>query len=202
MNGTAADAWERFLNPDTLKSNIICASTYIVAFDILKNSIIERIKGFYSVDFDKVTFRPIETDRYRKEVLSLNKSPLYASLQWHKENEVIDHADLDRFEVIKELRNKFAHEMMQFLAGDNSDYSLQPFKDMVHLLKKIEVWWIVNFEMATSPELYPEDLDIEEIMPGPVLSLQLLIQTALGSSVDAHNFYESVIRQINTGKFD
>lgn len=185
---TAGDAWDRFLNPESLKNNILGASVYIVAFEILKDSIIEKIKGFYAVDFNNL--QPVETDRYCEEVLSLNRSPLYASMLWLKEQGAIDEDDFDRFDAIKTLRNRLAHEMMEFLAGDGTDYPAQPFEDMVQLLRKIEMWWFQHVEMAIDPEAFPEDLDLNEVIPGRVFSLRLLIKTALGPHEDALAFYE------------
>jgi hypothetical protein len=44
--------WKRFLDPEVLRPNLILASIYIAAFEVLKNSIIERIRDFYVAGFD------------------------------------------------------------------------------------------------------------------------------------------------------
>jgi len=192
-NDNASEAWKRFLNPETLRGNIICAAVYIVAYEILKESIIDKIKTFFATEYENL--RPVESARYRANVLSLNRSPLYASLIWLKENGAVDDADLKKFEAIKNLRNRFAHDMMPFLAGDGSGYPAEPFGDMVELLRKIEIWWFENLEMAIAPEDFPDDLDLDEVTPGRVFSLQLLIRTALGSEEEARTLYQEYLEQ-------
>jgi hypothetical protein len=50
------------------------------------------------------------------------------------------------------------------------------------LLRKIEVWWVVNFEIAINPDFDDQEIDQKDIMPGAVLSLQMLIQVASGNT--------------------
>ena len=47
MNNTHRDEWERFLNPEVLRANLMLASIYIASYEILKDSIINPIKDFY-----------------------------------------------------------------------------------------------------------------------------------------------------------
>ncbi|MEJ1959714.1 MAG: hypothetical protein WDM70_10100 [Nitrosomonadales bacterium] len=49
-------------------------------------------------------------EKYNTAVLSRNKSPLYASLNWLSETGVIDENDLLSFERIKTARNSLAHQ--------------------------------------------------------------------------------------------
>lgn len=83
--------WERFLNPHILRTNLIVASLYITAFEILKDSIIDRIRQFFSSGFDQNG--PIINEKYKTEVLSQNRSPLYASLLWLRDMHAIDKQD-------------------------------------------------------------------------------------------------------------
>jgi hypothetical protein len=64
------------------------------------------------------------------------------------------------------------------------------FDEMVGLLRKIEIWWFENLEMSIDPDAYPEDLDLNEVVPGPVWSLQMLIDVALGPEEKAKKYYE------------
>jgi hypothetical protein len=188
MSDETADSWERFLNPQLLRDGILVASVYIVAFEILKESVIEKLKSFYTHGFDKNG--PNISPSYKKEVLALNRSPLPASLIWLVNNGALNASDLAKFETVKQVRNKFAHEMLEFLVGDPTDYPAQPFFDMVELLRKIEIWWFENLEMAIAPEEFPNDLNLDDVTPGRVLALQLLIKVALDPEEDAKTFYD------------
>jgi len=44
-------AWEKFLNPDVLRQNLILASIYIAYFEILKDSIVDRPKEFFATEW-------------------------------------------------------------------------------------------------------------------------------------------------------
>ena len=196
MDEKVKASWERALHPETLKTNIITASIFSMAFEMLKSSIIEKIEGFFTNGFDENGM--IISPEYKEKVLSLNRSPLYASLKWLQDMRAIDDKDLEKFEHIKKCRNTLAHEMLTFASsGVNFDVA-EAFDDMVGLLRKIEIWWFENLEMAIDPEAYPEDLDLEQVIPGPVWSLQMLIDVALGPEEEARKYYDHFVE--NSGK--
>lgn len=191
MNEKVKASWERALHPETLKTNIITASIFSMAFEMLKSSIIEKIEVFFTNGFDEKGM--IVSPEYKEKVLSLNRSPLYASLKWLQDMSAIDDVDLERFEHIKRCRNTLAHEMLAF-ASSGLDFDVsEAFDEMVGLLRKIEIWWFENLEMAIDPEAYPEDLDLEKVIPGPVWSLQMLIDVALGPEEEARKYYDHFV---------
>jgi len=180
--------WERFLDPEVLRPNLILASIYIAAFEILKNSIIERIRDFYISGFDENGW--IIMPEYKDNVLSKDKSPTYASLKWLKESKAISEGDIEKFNKIKECCNLLAHEITKMLMeGLPSDFA-ECFSDMTALLDKIERWWIINVEIPTNPDFDGKHDEIDEsgIVPGPIMSLRMMIDVALGANETA-NFY-------------
>ena len=165
---------------------MIMASVYIAAFEVLKISIIDRIKNFYTFGFDE-NGEIVEPD-YQSKVLVKDKSVLYTSLKWLKESEAISDDDIDKFNQAKEYRNLIAHEIARlFMDGLPSDLP-ERFNDMVLLLDKIERWWIVNYEIPLNPELTDKDIIEDEIIPGPIASLQMMVKVALGSDEEANYF--------------
>lgn len=184
-------SWERVLHPETLKTNIITASIFSMAFEMLKNSIIEKIEGFFTNGFDENGM--IVSPEYKEKVLALNRSPLYASLKWLQDMTAIDDKDLESFEHIKRCRNTLAHEMLTF-ASTGVDFDVaDAFEEMIGLLRKIEIWWFENLEMAIDPDAYPKDLDLDQVTPGPVWSLQMLIDVALGPEEEARKYYDHFV---------
>ena len=191
MDEKVKASWERALHPETLKTNIITGSIFSMAFEMRKSSIIEKIEGFFTNGFDE--YGMIVSPEYKEKVLSLNRSPLYASLKWLQDMHAIDDKDLERFEHIKKCRNTLAHEMLTF-ASSGVDFDVaEAFEEMVGLLRKIENWWFENLEMAIDPDAYPEDLDLEQVIPGPVWSLQMLIDVALGPEEEARKYYDHFV---------
>ena len=188
-------SWENFLNPAVLRPNLIVASIYIAAFQLLKNAIVDRLRFFYTFGFDE---NATPTGRkYQSEVLARNRSPVYASLDWLKESQAIDSDDLAAFEKVKKLRNDLAHELTQMLRNGLPSDLPERFNEMVSLLDKIERWWIVNVEIPTNPEFDDKKLDAEKVIPGPLLGLRLLVDVALGSEEESRKYVDEFRRRAN-----
>lgn len=188
-------SWEDFLNPDVMRPRLISASIFIAGFESLKDSIIGRIRSFFSMGFN--ADGEIVGPRYETEVLRRNRSPMYASLDWLKENGVISDADIGAFDRIKTCRNRLAHRLLTCVGTEGMPPDFEStFQEMVSLLRKIEVWWIVNVELPTNPD-FDQDTEVHEsgIIPGPVIGLQLLCDIAFGSPERNRYFYDELKKQ-------
>jgi hypothetical protein len=193
MNEKTPTLWETFLNPEALRPNLIAASAYIAAFELLKISIVDRIKDFFTNGFDKNGWRI--DPKYQSKVLAKNRSPVYASLEWLKEAHAIDDADVAAFERVKKLRNELAHALTGVLfRGLSADFA-ERLNEMVSLVDKIERWWIVNVEIPINPDLSGEEIDEAKVIPGPVMGLRLLLDVALGSEEESKKFLEEFVKQ-------
>lgn len=177
---STTDKWERFLDPEVLRPSLFLATMFITTFEILRDSIVDDVRGFYTNGFDE--HGPTVGAEYQSEVLSKNKSPLYASLQWLRENDAIDDEDLIIFEKIKSTRNQLAHQLFAVVTGQVESAHETQFTDLVGLLRKIGVWWVVNVEIPTNPDFDGQEIDEAGIVPGSVLSLQMLIEVASGNT--------------------
>jgi len=192
------EQWEQFLTPEILRTNLIMASVYIAAFEILKNVIVERIRDFYLIGFDNNGF--IIDPEYKEAVLRRNRSPVYASLDWLKEAGAITDADIETFEQSKEYRNLLAHELARLLMeGLPQDFSKR-FQGMVMLLDKIEKWWIVNVDIPTNPDFDEAgEIDEENIIPGTVINLQMILDIALGPDERAYSYISEFKKRVQKG---
>jgi hypothetical protein len=180
---TASAKWEEFLNPSLLRTKLISASLFLTAFELLKDSIVGRIKDFFTDGFDETGWRI--NPKYEKDVLKRNRSPVYASLSWLQENGVIDDQDFLIFERIKKSRNKIAHGLAHIIGSEAGYDYVDVFPELVSLLRKIEVWWVVNVEIPTNPDFQDAEIDEDGIIPGPLLTVQLMLTIALGSDEEA-----------------
>jgi len=199
MNDNVQAEWERFLDPKELRPNLILASLYIAAFEILKNSIIERIRDFYITGFVGKDW--IISPDYQEQVLSKDRSITYASLKWLKESQAISDEDIEKFNKAKECRNLLAHEITKFLAkGLPPEFSVC-FNDIIALLNKIEKWWIINVELETDPDLSEKRDEIDEsgIVPGTIMSLRMMVDIALGSDETANVYINEFKKNRNGG---
>ena len=183
------ESWEKFLHPKTLKNNLITISLFITAFENFKESVISKPVAFFCDGFNEYCY--IIDEKYKTEVLSLSKSKLYATLLWLKTIEAIDQQDIVKFDAIKRHRNEIAHETMQFLADADKNFDVTKFTDLIALLTKIEKWWFLNFEASIDPEMLPEGADVEDVVPGAIWSLQLMLDIALGDEPTAGYYYNA-----------
>ncbi len=174
------DRWERFLDPEVVRPSLFLATMFITTFEILKNSIVDRIRDFYLIGWSEEgnTVSP----EYTAKVLSRNKSAVYASLNWLLERQAIDDSDLVTFDQLKKTRNLLAHKLFDVVTGQVESPHESQFSALVELLRKIEVWWVVNLEIPINPDYADEEIDEAGVVPGAILSLQMLLQVASGNT--------------------
>ena len=172
------DDWEHLLTPEIARGKLISASLYITAFELLRESIIERPRSFYGIGL--LDDAPMVGEDYRDKVLSRNRSVLYASLDWLLDHDALSKSDLDTFESIKAARNDLAHGLPALILGHAAFPHAERFQDLVALLRKIEVWWLVNVEIPSNPEFEGREINEAGIVPGPVLILQMMLEVVSG----------------------
>jgi len=160
---------------------------------MLKGAIIGRIKDFFSFGFDDDG--DIVSEKYVSNVLSRNKSTLYASLQWLCENNVIDYDDFAMFELIKGKRNEVAHRLPKLIFSGMVKDLDEMFQYMTGLLHKIEVWWVVNVEIPTDPDYCEAEINEEDVVPGTVMTMQLMVDIALGSKDVSEYYYKEMFEK-------
>ena len=131
----ASDPWEEALNPDSVRDKLLSASMYITAFEILKDSVVDRVRSVYALGWDG-SDEVIEPS-YQTEVLSRNRSTLYASLDWLQEHGVLSHRDLTIFEAVKAVRNTLADELHAIATSQVLPRHVESFPDVIGLLRKV-----------------------------------------------------------------
>ena len=105
---------------------------------------------------------------------------------------IINDNDLAEFENIKKCRNELAHEFSAFIFTGPKIDPLPLFPKILALLSKIETWWIVNVEIPTNPDFAGENIDENNIIPGPIMTLRLLTDIALGPDKESKYYYEFI----------
>lgn len=184
-------SWEQLLNRDVMRSRLISASIYIAGFELLKDSIIGRIRDFFCTGFDDNG--EIVDPKYQSDVLGRNRSPLYASVDWLKEVGAIDDAEITALDRVKTCRNHLAHRILRFLDTEGMPPDFEKcFHEMVALLHKIELWWIKNVEIPTNPDFDGKEIAEDEILPGRILGLQLLCDIAVGPQERSQAYYDEI----------
>lgn len=175
------------LDPKKVKPFLITASLYITAFEMLKDSINKRIEEFFLVN------QKCRNHNFRKEYeedmqpyLAAHKDvrdkKTYAHLDWLIDVGAITKEDIVQYDRVRTFRNDIAHEMTNLL---NAEYEKifremnELFIIMLKLITKIERFWMINVEIPCNPEFDGQEINHEEITPGTVLLMQMLVETAL-----------------------
>lgn len=132
---------------------------------------------------------------YSSEVLNRNRSPVHASLDWLKANGAIGDEDITLFGRLTQHRNQISHALhLNLLDAKLMGEMPTIFEDLRRLLRKIEIWWIINFDMGIADDV-PYDIKEDDIMPGPVMTLDLMIEVALGPEEQATSYLKEYLRR-------
>lgn len=171
--------FEKILDPNTLKRNLTSISLFITAFEMLKQSIIDKPKTMYLSGFDRNEL--IYDKDYEKEVLGRNKSCLFASFSWLQEYEILDSKDYENFLKIKSHRNELAHEIVSYVTQNDKNLDIEIFQTLIKLIQKLERNWFVWFEAELQPEILNNDnsIAVEHIKSGTEILLDTMIILAL-----------------------
>lgn len=178
MNDDTKVIWERFLNPETHKTDFMVAALFITAFEMLQDNIIERVKTFFIEGYSNG--EAVINKKYRTDVLTLDKSPLRASLQWLKQFKAIDDSDIEKLNMINACRNRLVQDSPVFITAGGKNDPLLLFVQMPEVLSKIEQWWMITG--AAQPRLIFNDKKMNEadIIRDKIMTLRLLADIASG----------------------
>lgn len=188
QDGGATEKWLNIMDPKQLKGRLISAALFSMAFEMLKQSVIGRVKSLYIDGFDENG--ETVSKEYTNDVLSLSKSPFHASIAFLRNNTVLDEHDVEVINDVKMCRNTLIHEMLEF-SHSGTDFDINDkFELLVLTLKKIELWWVRDIEMSINSDLSSLADDSDEITTGTLITIQLLVNVSLGSEEDATRLFQ------------
>jgi hypothetical protein len=161
--------WEKFLDTDKVKSNLVRASLYLLSYEMLKNTIVDNIKEFYWTGF--MDGKDIYSEDYNKKVVQRpvnNGKPhiFLSSLHWLEEHDTISKEEMTEIGQIREFRDTVAHKIDKIIMDSDYDLDEAKQKRIFELIRKIEVWWIQEVELPTEPDFDGREIKDEEIIVG------------------------------------
>ena len=185
-------SWSKFLNPESLKQNLLQGGLYLVAFEMLKDSLIGRPREFYCFevacsDPDNNFFSP----QYKSEVRSLHKHAFTASALWWHKNGAISIEDLDTLRHIREHRDYVAHNMPKMIGTAQHQIDISLLLETKEILAKIDNWWIQNIEAGINPERYENfsQEDMDEACSVRTIFLSMMIPLVAGDDNQFRTLY-------------
>lgn len=186
--------WLKFLNPQSLRSNLILASMYLAAWETFEHAVLGYIESFYLNGFDENGFT--DSGGYR-ETLARDKSPFRASMLWLQDRGVVGATDMQLAKRARDHRNDIAHDLPAYVAKASHKVDLELLGDLCALLNKIDVWWIRNVEIPTNPDFDDQDVDAipdSEIKSGHMLFLSMMFRIAAGDEAEASELYDAFVK--------
>jgi hypothetical protein len=187
------NAWLNFLNPNTLRDNLIRASMFLAAFEMLENSVINGLRGFMCFEYDESN-QLVDSDHYKDDVLDRHRSRFAASLEWLIENGAANADDRDCAQRIREHRNLIGHELPKIIASSEHELDETLFDDLYNLVAKIDRYWIRELEIPSNSDfdhLDPYEIPDSEITSGNMIFLGMMRDIAIGDAGD--EMYNAVV---------
>jgi hypothetical protein len=173
-------SWLKMATPEVLGANLIRASLFLVAWEVLKNSIIGKPLGFFATEFEGENLQPKPSVKYKEAVLSLDKNVLMASCLWFKSMEALTDDDIQKLQGAREYRNQIAHNLIEFLGSFDKDLEDEQLQVVQELLVKVDRWWVREIEIPTNPDFDGQDVPDEEISSGNMLMLAMIFDVVSG----------------------
>ncbi len=184
-------SWAKFLNPESLRSNLIAASIFLAAYETLRTSVIDRICNFFTYEFDENG--GVVSEDYKNKVLSLDKSPLRASLLWLKEMSAIGDAEIELVDEIRKHRNDLAHDLPKFLTTADAEININLLGAIYELVTKIDRWWIKEVEISVNSDFDGQEVADADIQSGTMIFIQMMLRIATGE--DSSVFWDEFQKQ-------
>ena len=170
--------------PETLKRNLINASLILTAYELMKYSLIDKVKGFFEIDKEHM---PGSCDEHKIEIEKIlsklpkefQRHPLLIYAVWYKEQEALSEADFNNIVGIWRYRNKIAHELIEFLVDSDFEVDVKYLFEIRDIVEKADIWWIKEVEIPINPDFDQVEVKDSDIRSGRMIILDHLISVAV-----------------------
>lgn len=181
MDKIDAYDFNKINNPKEIKSNLINASLFLAYYEILKNTIVNRIEEFLN-DYDFNKGKIVTSDDYKEQIIkpryNEKENIFLSSCDWLVSHAAITSDDKSLIIQIKEERNRIAHNIPKYLFESNYCIKKEFFSQIKDLILKIEKWWIIEYEITLNPNIDLQTIDINSIVPGKDITLTYIFNIA------------------------
>ena len=192
MKDTPRKDYETMLHPEQLRDTLLAVSLFVMAFEMFRERAIAHPRSLHENTIDENGWR-VDSAEYRASVLSRHRSPFQASLLWFAENGALTPEDLEDLADLTRARNRVVHDLASLLGSRELPKVGEHFQQLVSLFRKLELWWFRSFEQEFNPELDGVEVADDEYMPGSLLVLRMLVDSALGDEETAWRWYNAFV---------
>ena len=161
----------KFFDENEVRYQLITASIYLTAYDLLIDTIIRKIEEFYTDGYDENGLKIGK--RYQTEVRELYKKDIViASTRWLVKYKVITKSEMERIKIFRKHRNELAHELTKMISDSDANTKTEFMIEIRDLYFKIQKWWFTEFEMPANPDF--DNYNTNELNYDEVLMMQML----------------------------
>jgi hypothetical protein len=197
MKNEILNQFEKIVNKDELKSNIIFYAIYLLIFECFKNKFIEDVKGFLcdiSVKDGKLNYRESSEYIKIKQKKYNGKINIFVNtMQWLMQNGAMDSKEFQKLIDIRDDRNKIGHELLLLLSEERNKLMEANFYECIRIFNRIDKWWINNIEIPISADEIPSEYVPDEVFSSSWLLCEVILNTIYGD-----NSYKEIIERLKT----
>jgi len=166
---------EKKLGGDEVSLTLLRAGHFLVAYELLKGEIVERVHDFYLVGFDEKgrTY----SASYDTEVAALDKDKFRASCQWLMNHDVLSEVDVEAALRIRKHRHVVAHELPRLLIDPDAAIDFSLIVEAHRLVGVLGRFW-GRVEVDINPDFDDREVNYEGIKSMPMLLMDHIL-TAL-----------------------
>lgn len=178
-------SYEKLLNPQKLRANLLSASLYLTSYELMRSSVVDNVRGFFSIGSDAR-----EHARYKREVLRLYpKDAFQATCLWVQNNAGLSSADIREIQELRNKRNQVAHELPKLIADVDASLDLSWLHRIRAIVAKFDRWWLRTFEMDL-PDITPDD----DIHSGNMILMDLILRTVDGREGELDEIFRTWLK--------
>lgn len=198
------EQFKNLVNKDYLQDNLTFTSLFIALYENMTDYVVSNVKDFLC-DIgikDGEKFCEI-TDAYREQIQKRvvddkgNRDSTKASFLWLVDRSAITAADFDKFLQIKEVRNKYAHELFDVIKMGITESEITLLFDMHSLYRKISLWFFNVIERPTSEVEMPPAADDNDIQTVTDFMFSIILNVLYNGKSEE---YQSIIASIKDGQ--
>ena len=173
------------LAPEKVRKNVVLASLYITAFDLLEMSIKKETKDFltfmYLDDPEKAEqeYKKEVSDKYPFENRYGRKyyDDYRACVLWLRDINAISSSEVDTLLKIRGHRNDVVHKLPELLLDEKFELDFNLFQELRRLHKKITIFWGRTKVIDVNAEYDGKEIKDEGIEPLSVVFLEYILST-------------------------
>lgn len=199
-----AEWFENLVNKDYLQDNLTFASLFIALYENMTDYAVSSVRDFLcNIGVKNGKMACTETSEYRTQIRKRivddkgNKDITKASFLWLVDHRAITSADFDRFLEMKDVRNKYAHELSEVIMTGISENEIVLLLDMHSLYRTISRWFFVEIEAPISGYEIPENADIDNIQSAANLTFGIILNVLYNGKSEE---YKTMIATIKDGR--